>query len=498
VKKLHELTIKEARRGLLNREFSSFDLTKACIVRAKRFDTLNSFVTLLEEQALKDAEDADKKIAAGDCSKPLLGIPIAIKDIFCTRGILTTAGSKMLSNFIPSYDSTVTEKLKSDGAIFVGKTNMDEFAMGSSNCTSYFGPSTSPYRDRSRPEVALTPGGSSGGSSAAVAANFCISSIGSDTGGSVRQPAAFTGMVGIKPTYGLCSRFGMIPFASSLDHPGPITKDVTDAAIMLGSMAGYDEKDSTSANVEIPDYVSSIGNPIGGTKIGLPKQFFEGIPDDGMRILNDVMSILRKEGCVFVELDLATIPYSLPVYYVIAPAEASSNLAKFDGIRFGKRLEGEDLEDLYVKTRSDAFGEEVKRRIMIGTYVLSAGSYSKYYDKALKIRKMIKDDFEMNAFSKVDFVLGLTTLGPAFSVSDEIVTKDPIQMYKNDIFTIAANLGGFPAISIPAGLSSNFLPMGVQLIGPKFSESYMFAVSYVIEKFIGFCDLRKKVMSVVD
>ncbi|MDR3031392.1 MAG: aspartyl/glutamyl-tRNA amidotransferase subunit A, partial [Holosporales bacterium] len=396
---------------------------------------------------------------------------------------------------VPEYESTVSQNLLNDGAIFLGKTNMDEFAMGSANITSYFGNCYLPYRKKSNPGMALVPGGSSGGSAAAVSADLCIAATGSDTGGSIRQPAGFAGLVGIKPTYGLCSRWGMVAFASSLDQAGPLTKTVEDAAIMLKSMANYDEKDSTSEITAIPDYLSFVGQSIKRMKIGIAKEYLEGLNPEGLGFLEKAKSWLQDAGCEIVDINLKATPYALPAYYIIAPAEASSNLARYDGVRYGYRAkEYSNIDELYINSRSEGFGEEVKRRILMGTYVLSAGYYDAYYNKALKIRQMIKNDFRDNAFSKVDLILTLTTPNAAFG-AEESQSMSPIEMYLNDIFTVTANIAGLPAMSIPAGFSSDGLPMGVQLIGDKFKESDIFKVSSAIEKSAGFEDLKKNIAS---
>jgi aspartyl-tRNA(Asn)/glutamyl-tRNA(Gln) amidotransferase subunit A len=491
---LSDLTISDARDKLTKREISSVELTEHFLKRIAEYKELNAFITVTGEAALDSADDADRAIRRGE-TLPLLGIPLAIKDLFCTRDVRTTAGSLMLDDFIPPYESTVTARLKMAGAVFLGKTNMDEFAMGSANVTSYYGPAKLCYRKRSNPDAELTPGGSSGGSAAAVAAGLALGAIGSDTGGSVRQPAAFCGLVGMKPTYGLCSRYGMIAFASSLDQAGPLSKTVRDSAIILNSIAGYDSNDSTSCNVKIPNYTLFLGESIKGMRIGIVKQCMTGIDEEGCAVIKRVEDILKSAGCEFFDIDLKMMPYVLPAYYVIAPAEASSNLARYDGIRYGMRIEGETVEDIYVNTRSQGFGEEVKRRILTGTYVLSASSYDSYYGRALKIRKMVKDDFRDNAFSKVDLILTLTTPGTAFEIS-EAMQQDAVQLYLCDVFTVAANIAGLPAISVPAGLSADGLPIGVQLIGPNFSEGKIFAASEVIEKSVNFHELRKSIVSV--
>jgi aspartyl-tRNA(Asn)/glutamyl-tRNA(Gln) amidotransferase subunit A len=491
---MKNLTIKKALNGLCSKQFSSVELTNYYFDRIERYQSLNIFITLAKEKAIEAAKKADEKIANEMIEEPLLGVPVAMKDLFCTKGVKTTAGSRMLENFVPDYESTISQKLLDAGAVVLGKTNMDEFAMGSSNLTSYFGPVVLNFRGKTNPEAKLVPGGSSGGSAAALTADMAVVSTGSDTGGSIRQPAAFCGLVGIKPTYGLCSRYGMIAFASSFDQAGPITKTVEDAAIMLEIMAGYDAKDSTSRKVDIPNYQSHIGQAIRSLKIGIPKQYTEGLTEENLKILEQTKKWLEDAGCEFIDISLQTTPHSLPVYYIIAPAEASSNLARYDGVRYGYRCANpKNMEDLYRRSRTEGFGEEVKRRILTGTYVLSAGYYDAYYSKAVRVREMIKQDFKQEAFSKVDLVLCLTTPTTAFC-HDSKMNHDPVQMYLNDIFTVTANIAGLPAMSIPAGLSSDGLPIGVQLIGNYFQETTMFKVAYVIEKSAEFEKLREQII----
>ena len=491
---MENLTISEARKGLKNKEYSSVELTKFYLKRIEDNKDLNAFITIIPEITLESAQIADMKISQRE-ETPLLGIPLGVKDLFCTKGIKTTAGSKMLSEFIPEYESTVTQNLLNNGAVFIGKTNMDEFAMGSSNATSYFGPCFLPYRKQTDPDMKLVPGGSSGGSAAAVAADLCIAATASDTGGSIRQPAAFSGLVGIKPTYGLCSRYGMIAFASSLDQAGPLTKTVADAAIMLNAMASYDPKDSTSVNVEIPNYKEVLGQSIRGMRIGIPKEYLEGLSDDGLKLIGEAKKWLVSAGCEIVNISLKTTPYALPAYYIIAPAEASSNLARYDGVRYTYRSENyNNLDELYINSRSEGFGEEVRRRILMGTYVLSAGYYDAYYTKALKVQKLIKEDFRINAFSKVDVILTLTTPSTAFGLS-EVDKMSPVEMYLNDILTVGANIAGLPGMSIPAGISSeDKLPLGIQLIADRFQESNIFKVAYIIEQAANFNRLKKEII----
>lgn len=490
-----DFTISKIRNGLKNKEFSSVELMEYYLKRINNYSKLNAYITVDSDKALASARQADEKIAKGE-DLPLLGVPIAVKDLFCTKGIKTTACSKILSEFVPEYESTVTQNLLDNGAVFIGKTNMDEFAMGSANITSYYGPCFLPYRKKSNPDMALVPGGSSGGSATAVAADLCVAATGSDTGGSIRQPAAFSGLVGIKPTYGLCSRWGMVAFASSLDQAGPLAKTVEDAAIMLRSMAGYDPKDSTSENVAIPDYTNSIGQSVKGMKIGIANEYLEGLNEENLELLEKTKSWLIDAGCEIVDISLKTTSYALPAYYIIAPAEASSNLARYDGVRYSRRADKfTNIEELYINSRSEGFGEEVKRRILTGTYVLSAGYYDAYYTRALKIQKMIKEDFRDNAFSKVDLILCPTTPNTAFG-TEESANMSPVDMYLNDVYTVNANIAGLPGISIPAGLSKDGLPMGIQLLGNRFCEDQIFKVSNVIEKAANFAELKKEIITI--
>jgi aspartyl-tRNA(Asn)/glutamyl-tRNA(Gln) amidotransferase subunit A len=467
---LHVLTLTELARGMKEGDFSALELTETLLRRIAAHNSgLNAFVTVTAEQALASAEAADEARAAGNA--PVLnGLPIVHKDLFCTRGVLTTCGSRMLSNFVSPYDATVVARLKSAGAVTLGKTNMDEFAMGSSNETSWFGPVSNPWdRDRS-------PGGSSGGSAAAVAARLVPAGTGTDTGGSIRQPAALTGTVGIKPTYGRVSRYGMVAFASSLDQAGVITRSAEDAALLLGVMAGFDERDSTSVNQPVPDYCAALGTPLKGLKIGIVRQHFdEGLDPQCAARIKEALEVLRAEGATLVEVDLPNLELSVPTYYVVAPAECSSNMSRFDGVRFGHRAaDPEDLLDLYCRSRGEGFGAEVKRRIMTGTYVLSAGYYDAYYLKAQKVRQLIGDDFR-NAFRQVDVIAGPTAPTPAFELGEK--TDDPITMYLNDIYTIGANLAGNPGISLPCGFAEK-LPVGLQLVGPHFAEEKLLNVAH--------------------
>jgi aspartyl-tRNA(Asn)/glutamyl-tRNA(Gln) amidotransferase subunit A len=458
---MHRKTLRELADGLRAKTFSSLELTQAFLERIQAHDgELNSFVTVTGEQALAAARAADARRAAGE-DGPLLGLPFAHKDIFCTEGVKTSCGSKMLDNFIAPYDATVTAQLKAAGAVMLGKTNMDEFAMGSSNETSFYGPVRNPW------DLARVPGGSSGGSAAAVAARLAPAATGTDTGGSIRQPAALCGLTGLKPTYGCVSRYGMIAFASSLDQAGPMTQSAEDAALMLGVMAGFDPRDSTSVERPADDYVAGLGNPLQGLRIGLPREYFgEGLDDTVARVIETAIDEYRKQGAQVVDISLPNSHLAVPAYYVVAPAECSSNLSRFDGVRFGHRCENpRDLQDLYVRSRGEGFGAEVKRRIMIGTYALSSGYYDAYYLKAQQIRRLIREDF-LKAFEQVDLIMGPTAPGTAFRLGEK---SDPVSMYLSDIYTIATNLAGLPGMSIPAGFV-NGLPVGLQLIGNYFAE----------------------------
>lgn len=460
-------TVKELSIGLAKGDYSSVELTQMFLNRIKQHDTkLNSFITVTEEQALEQAKLADQLISRSE-AKQWTGIPFAHKDIFCTKGIKTTCGSRMLDNFISPYDATLVTRFKDEGAVCLGKTNMDEFAMGSSNETSYFGKVINPWST----EIDLVPGGSSGGSAAAVAARLCPIATATDTGGSIRQPASLCGLTGLKPTYGRVSRYGMIAFASSLDQAGPMARTAEDAAMMLNVMSGYDPKDSTSIKMEVPDYTSNLNQPIKGLKIGLPKEFFnEHLSTELQQTLQAAIKEFEKLGAEFKEVSLPHSDLSVPAYYVIAPAECSANLSRFDGVRYGHRCENpQDLMDLYLRSRSEGFGQEVKRRILIGTYALSAGYYDAYYRKAQQIRRLIKNDF-VEAFKEVDMILGPTSPSEAFGFNSK--GDDPVKMYLEDIFTISTNLAGLPGMSLPAGLI-NKLPIGMQLIGNYFDEARM-------------------------
>lgn len=467
---LHTQTLSELSGGLERGDFTAVELTEALLQRiAAHNDKLNAFVTITTNEALAAAERADNARVKGNAGL-LNGLPIVHKDIFCTRGIKTSCGSKMLDNFISPYDATVVERLAAAGAVVLGKSNMDEFAMGSSNETSFYGPVKNPW------DLACSPGGSSGGSSAAVAARFTPAATGTDTGGSIRQPAALTGTVGIKPTYGRVSRYGMIAFASSLDQAGVITRSAEDAARLLGVMAGFDERDSTSIDQPVPDYIAEIGKSIKGLRVGIVRQHFDAGLDEqtGVRV-KEAIAVLESMGATTVEVDLPSIDLSVPTYYVVAPAECSSNLSRFDGVRFGYRAKDpEDLLDLYCRSRGEGFGDEVKRRIMTGAYVLSAGYYDAYYLKAQQVRALIADDFK-KAFADVDVIAGPTAPAPAFKLGDKV--DDPIQMYLNDIYTIGANLAGLPAISVPCGFV-NELPVGLHLVGPHFTEASLLRAAH--------------------
>ncbi|GEQ97840.1 glutamyl-tRNA(Gln) amidotransferase subunit A [Iodidimonas gelatinilytica] len=474
---LNELSIAEARDRLAARDLSARELVQASIAAMEAAKPLNVFVTETPERALEMADAADARLKAGD-AKPMTGIPVAVKDLFCTKDVRTTAGSHMLEPFTPPYESTVTANLWDNGAVMLGKVNMDEFAMGSSNETSAYGPVKNPWR---LGETDTVPGGSSGGSVAAVAGRIAPCATGSDTGGSIRQPAAFTGTVGLKPTYGRCSRYGMVAFASSLDQAGPITRSVRDAAIMLGAMAGHDVKDSTCVDVPVPDYEAALTGDIRGLKIGIPKEYHSAdMPREIEDMWQQGMAWLRDRGAQIVDISLPHTKYALPTYYIVAPAEASSNLARYDGVRYGHRAplkSGDGLTEMYGETRAEGFGDEVKRRILIGTYVLSAGYYDAYYLKAQKIRTLIADDFR-RAYEKVDAILTPTAPSAAFGFGAK---QDPLAMYMNDVFTVPASLAGLPGISIPAALSAEGLPLGLQILGRAFDEETVLKVAGVME-----------------
>jgi len=479
---LTKLTLKAALDGLAARDFSSVELTQAHLDAMAGARALNAYVLQTPDRALEMARASDARIASGDAG-PLEGAPLGIKDLFCTAGVPSTAGSNILRSFVPPYESTVTAQLWRDGAVMLGKLNMDEFAMGSSNETSAFGPVINPWRSTAS-NRALTPGGSSGGSAAAVAADLALGATATDTGGSIRQPASLTGTVGIKPTYGRCSRWGVVAFASSLDQAGPIAKTVEDAAIMLRSMSGHDPKDSTSLPVGVPDFAASVGKSPKGLRIGVPKEYrAEGMPAEIETLWRDGIAWLKEAGCEIVDVSLPHTRYALPAYYIIAPAEASSNLARYDGMRYGLRAPGANLKEVYEETRAEGFGEEVKRRILIGAYVLSAGYYDAYYIKAQKVRRLIADDFTA-AFETCDALLTPTAPSAAFGLGD--ASADPIAMYLNDIFTVTVNLAGLPAISVPGALTADGLPLGLQLIGRALDEETLFTLAGALEKAAAF------------
>ncbi|GJE25315.1 Asp-tRNA(Asn)/Glu-tRNA(Gln) amidotransferase subunit GatA [Methylobacterium organophilum] len=480
---LNELTLAEARDGLKAKTFSARELTQAHIAAVEKARALNAYLVETPERALAMAEASDAKIAKGE-ARPLEGLPLGIKDLFCTHGVATTAGSKILEGFEPHYESTVSANLWRDGAVMLGKLNLDEFAMGSSNETSAYGKTVSPWR-RQGSEAPLVPGGSSGGSAAAVAAHLCLGATATDTGGSIRQPAAFTGTVGIKPTYGRCSRWGIIAYASSLDQAGPIARTVRDSAILLASMAGHDPRDTTSVDRPVPDYEASVTRGVKGLTIGIPKEYrVEGMPVEIQKLWDQGADWLRAAGAQIKEISLPHTQYALPAYYIVAPAEASSNLARYDGVRYGLRVPGKDIVGMYENTRAAGFGREVRRRIMIGTYVLSAGYYDAYYVRAQKIRTLIKRDFEAAYADGVDAILTPATPSAAFGIG-EMASADPVQMYLNDVFTVTVNMAGLPGISVPAGLDAQGLPLGLQLIGRPFDEETLFAAAQVVEESAG-------------
>ncbi len=483
---LTQLTVTEALDGLNNKEFTAVELTDAFITASEKGQkATNAFITLTSEQAREAAKASDARRADGKAG-PMDGIPIAMKDLFCTNGVQTTAGSKILEGFIPPYESTVSQNLLDAGCITLGKANLDEFAMGSANITSAYGNVISPWsgEDPANAERKLIPGGSSGGSAAAVAGRFAMAATGTDTGGSIRFPASITGIVGVKPTYGRCSRYGIIAYASSLDQAGPMTQNIADAALMLREMAGHDPKDSTSATEAVPDFTEALGQSIKGLRIGIPKEYrVDGLPAETSALWDKGAEMLKNAGAEIIDISLPHTKYALPTYYIIAPAEASSNLARYDGVRFGQRVEGKSLDDMYANTRGAGFGEEVRRRILMGTYVLSAGYYDAYYMKAQRVRRLIREDF-LKAYEQCDVILTPTATGPAFAIGEN--QNDPIQMYLNDVFTVTLNLAGLPGASVPVGLSENGLPLGLQLIGKPFDEMTLFKVAHALEKEAGF------------
>ena len=475
---LLDFDLSSASKALKNKEISSFELTNAYLDAIESTSNLGAYLDIQKDYALQMAKKSDEKISQG-MAGPLEGIPIAVKDMFCTKDVKTTASSKILENFYPTYESTVTQNLWNDGAVMLGKLSCDEFAMGSSNETAAKGNVINPW-SKTNP---ISPGGSSGGSAAAVAARSALAATGTDTGGSIRQPAAFCGITGFKPTYGRCSRWGIVAFSSSLDQAGPLTRTVSDAAIMLNSMAGHDNKDSTSANIEMPDLTSFLDKSIKGKKIGIPKEYTQdGISEDIVKFYDISIEFLKDSGAEIIPVSLPHTKYALPVYYIIAPAEASSNLARYDGVRYGIRNEAENLDEMYELTRGNGFGEEVQRRIMIGTYVLSSGYYDAYYLKAQKVRRLIKEDFD-KTFESVDFLLTPSTPSTAFELGQK---QDPIKMYLNDIFTVPASLAGLPGISIPVGLDQAGLPVGIQLIANSFDEPNLISVAHTLEKSANF------------
>jgi aspartyl-tRNA(Asn)/glutamyl-tRNA(Gln) amidotransferase subunit A len=475
---LTKLTLKTALEGLESKSFSAVELTQAHVEAVESAKALNAYVLETPEKALEMARASDARRARGEAGA-LDGAPLGVKDLFCTEGVRSTACSKILGNFVPTYESTVTANLWRDGAVMVGKLNMDEFAMGSSNESSAYGPVINPWRGQGD-DTPRTPGGSSGGSATAVAAELCLGATATDTGGSIRQPAAFTGTVGIKPTYGRCSRWGVVAFASSLDQAGPIARNVEDAAILLKSMAGHDAKDSTSLDIDVPDFPSFVGKSVKGLRIGIPKEYrAEGMAPEIDKLWEQGVAWLKAAGCEIVEVSLPHTKYALPAYYIVAPAEASSNLARYDGMRYGLRVDGANLTETYEQTRAQGFGEEVKRRILIGSYVLSAGYYDAYYLKAQKVRRRISDDFDQ-AFEKVDALLTPTAPSAAFALGEN--ADDPVAMYLNDIFTVTVNLAGLPGMSVPAGVDANGLPLGLQLIGRPLDEGTLFSLGGVIEE----------------
>lgn len=483
--KLNQLTIAEARDGLRKGAFTATELTRECLSAIEGAGALNAFVHHTPDIALARAGAADARLKAGD-APAMCGIPVGIKDLFCTEGVPSQAASGILQGFVPPYESTVSGQLRDQGAVMLGKLNMDEFAMGSSNETSVYGNAVNPWRVDDR---LLTPGGSSGGSAAAVAADLCLGATGTDTGGSIRQPAAFAGIVGIKPTYGRCSRWGIVAFASSLDQAGPMTKTVRDAAIMLAAMCGHDAKDSTSADLPVPDFEAALSGDIRGKRIGIPREYrMDGMPAEIEKLWADGADMLRDAGAEIVDISLPHTKYALPAYYVIAPAEASSNLARYDGVRYGHRAalaKGDGITEMYEKTRAEGFGPEVQRRVMIGTYVLSAGFYDAYYNRARRVRSLIKRDFELAFEAGIDAILTPATPSAAFGLG-EMAKADPVQMYLNDVFTVTVNLAGLPGIAVPAGLDRAGLPLGLQLIGRPWDEAGLLNIAHVVEAAAGF------------
>ena len=486
---LHNLTIHELHEKLKKKETTSLELTEAFLKRIDAVDgKIKAYITVTKEDAIKQAKEADKRLASGKDITPLTGVPISVKDIFCTKGILTTCASKILNNFVPPYDATVIKKLKEAGAVILGKNNMDEFAMGSSTENSAFFVTKNPW------DTERVPGGSSGGSAASVSAGECAGSIGTDTGGSIRQPASCCGIVGLKPTYGRISRYGMIAFASSLDQAGPLTKDIKDCAIMLNAMAGYDPQDSTSIDAPVPDYTKVLTKDVKGLKIGIPKEYFiKGLDSDVEKAVKEAIEVLKKQGASVVDVNLPHTDYAIAVYYLVATAEASSNLARYDGVKYGSRAkDSKNLMDMYCKTRDEGFGPEVKRRIMLGAYSLSAGYYDAYYKKASQVRTLIKRDFE-EAFKKCDVILTPTTPTPAFKIGEK--TADPLTMYLSDIFTISCNLAGIPGLSLPCGFTKDNLPIGLQILGKPLDEETVLKTAYAYEQATDWHKKRPSILS---
>ncbi|MEQ8229717.1 MAG: Asp-tRNA(Asn)/Glu-tRNA(Gln) amidotransferase subunit GatA [Rhodospirillales bacterium] len=485
--KLNELTIAQAADGLEKGDFSARELVDACLAASEAARDLNAFITLTPDVARDRAEASDARRAKGSTLGALDGIPVAVKDLFCTDGVLTTAASHILDGFVPTYESTITRNLADAGAVMIGKTNLDEFAMGSSNMTSFYGPVKNPWTGSNDED--LVPGGSSGGSATAVAARICPASIGTDTGGSIRQPASLCGIVGMKPTYGRCSRWGTVAFASSLDQAGPFARTVEDAAIMLGAMAGHDPMDSTSTPHEVPDFRATLQGGVKGLRVGIPREYtMDGMPEEIQALWDRGAAWLKDQGAEIKPVSLPHTKYALPAYYIVAPAEASSNLARYDGVRYGLRVDGDTLDDMYANTRGEGFGSEVRRRVLIGTYVLSAGYYDAYYVKAQKVRSRILEDFT-TAFEDVDVLLTPTAPNAAFPVGAKM--DDPIAMYLNDVFTVPANLAGLPGISVPAGLDKDGLPLGLQIVGKPFDEETLFRAAQALEQAAGFDALPK-------
>jgi len=480
---LTDLTMTEALKGLSEKKFSATELTQAHLNAMEAARSLNAFIIETPELALKQAAASDARIAQGQMGK-MEGLPIGIKDLYCTKGVQTTASSKILEGFIPTYESTVSQKLLDAGTTTLGKLSCDEFAMGSSNTTSAYGNVISPWKRNNGDDRDLVPGGSSGGSASAVAARMVMAATGTDTGGSIRQPAAFTGIVGIKPTYGRCSRWGIVAFASSLDQAGPFARTVEDCALMLEVMSGFDPKDSTSANVAVPDFRAALTGDMKGLRVGIPREYrMDGMGEEINKSWDQGIAWLKDAGATIVDVSLPHTQYALPAYYIIAPAECSSNLARYDGVRYGLRVEGQNLKDMYELTRAQGFGAEVKRRIMIGTYVLSAGYYDAYYLKAQKIRRLIADDFK-KAYEQCDVLLTPATPSPAFAIGEN--EDDPIKMYLNDVFTVTVNLAGLPGMSVPCGLSADGLPLGLQIIGKPWDEATVLRTGHVIERAANF------------